>query len=199
MILDFQSFLYEAEGYNGKGIFTVASLSQKNLFSCEISGQLSDGAWENTKPYDHWKPWASSEIKVGSNVGRDFPVKKDGYNLSTLLDYVGDRMLAFGAAGSIGWDISDGSDDQGAVEYFFSANSLAAVERMCITEDFEQHFQKFLTSRYAEGYFKKYADAAQKNKKKLEETWNAIKSGRYGIRQLKNDLTQLSKAMKIYK
>ena len=35
-IKDFGSFLNEAEGYNGKGIFTVATLSQKNLFVCEI-------------------------------------------------------------------------------------------------------------------------------------------------------------------
>jgi len=196
MIKDFQSFLYEAEGYNGRGTFTVASLSQKNLFSAEITGQLSDGAWENTKPYDHWTPWAGSEVKVGSRIGRDFPVKKDGYNLGSLLDYVGDRMLGLGAAGSVGWDLNSG-DEQGAIEYFFSAGSLAATERMCITEDFERHFEKFL-EKYSSGYLKKYADAAQKNKKKLEETWDAIRSGRYGIRQLKNDLTSISKAMKIY-
>jgi len=192
---DFQSFLYEAEGYNGKGTFTVASLSQKNLFSCEITGQLSDGAWENTKPYDHWEPWGNADVKVGSNVGRTFPVKKDGYNLGSLLDYVGDRMLGLGAAGAAGWDLTD-YNDQSAVEYFFSEGSLAATERMCITEDFEQHFEKFL-EKYNTGWSKKYAEAGQKNKKKLEDTWNTIRSGRYGIRQLKNDLTAISKAMKI--
>ena len=193
---DFQSFLYEAEGYNGKGTFTVASLSQKNLFDCEILGQLSDGAWENTKPYDHWTAWGNSDVKVGSRIGRDFPVKKDGYNLGSLLDYVGDRMLGLGAAGSVGWDLTNYSDEASAVEYFFSAGSLAATERMCITEDFNQHFDKF-AERYGKDWSKKYVEAAQKNRKKLEETWNAIRSGRYGIRQLKSDLTAISKAMKI--
>jgi hypothetical protein len=37
-----------------------------------------------------------------------------------------------------------------------------------------------------------------KNKKKLEEMWNAIRSGRYGMKQLQRDLTEISKAMKIY-
>lgn len=194
---DFQSFLYEAEGYNSKGTFTVASLSQKNLFACEIVGQLSDGAWENTKPYDHWEPWADADVKVGSNIGRTFSVKKDGYNLGSLLDYVGDRMLGLGAAGMAGWDLAHWSDEQYTVEYFFSAGSLAATERMCITEDFNQHFDKFAEKYGKDSWGKKYVDAAQKNKKKLEDTWNAIRSGRYGIRQLKSDLTTISKAMKI--
>ena len=196
-IKDFSSFLNEAEGYNGKGIFTVATLSQKNLFVCEISGQLSDGAWENTKPYDHWEPWSNSEVKVGSNVGRDFPVKKDGYNLGSLVQYVGDRMLAYGAAGSIGWDLTHYGPEEGAVRTFFSANSVAFLERMIITEDFEQHFQKFMEEGSKNSYMKKYTEAGEKNKKKLEETWNAIRSGRYGIKQLQRDLTDISKAMKI--
>jgi hypothetical protein len=195
-IKDFDSFLNEAEGYNGKGIFTVATLSQKNLFVCEISGQLSDGAWENTKPYDHWTPWAGSEVKVGSRIGRDFPVKKDGYGLGTLLPYVGDRMLAFGAAGSIGWDLSGSNDDQYAVEYFFAASSPADLERKVLTGDFEKHFQDFI-EKHKSGYSSKYVPVAEKNKKKLEETWNAIRSGRYGIKQLQRDLTDISKAMKI--
>lgn len=198
ILQDFQSFINEAEGYNGKGIFTVATLSQKNLFDCEISGQLSDGAWENTKPYDHWEPWGRSEIKVGSNVGRDFPVKKDSYGLGTLIQYVGERMLAYGAAGASGWDLSAQAEDQGAVEYFFGAKSIADLERMCITEDFNQHFNSFVEKYTSEHtYLKKYVSVVQKNKKKLEDTWNTIRSGRYGIRQLKNDLNEISKAMKI--
>lgn len=193
---DFQSFINEAEGYNGEGIFTVATLSQKNLFDCEISGQISDGAWENAQPHDHWKPW-TSEVKVGSRVGRDFPVKKDGYGLTSLIQYVGDRMLAFGAAGAAGWDL-DTSDDEYTVEHFFSANSIADLERMCITETFDQHFDKFVEKNQKDSYWKKYVDHAVKNRKKLEEVWNVIKSGRYGIRQLKTDLTEISKAMKIY-
>jgi hypothetical protein len=197
IIEDFQSFINEAEGYNGEGIFTVATLSQRNLFDCEISGQISDGAWENTKPYDHWKPW-TSEVKVGSNIGRDFPVKKDGYNLTSLIQYVGARMLAFGATGAAGWDIANYTDEQYTIENFFSANSIADLERMCITETFEQHFEKFIEKNQKDSYWKKYADQAQKNKKRLEDVWNVIKSGRYGIRQLKTDLNEISKAMKIY-
>jgi hypothetical protein len=31
----------------------VKNLAQANLWACEIVGQLSDGAWENTKPWDY--------------------------------------------------------------------------------------------------------------------------------------------------
>jgi hypothetical protein len=196
-IKDFDSFLNEAEGFNGEGIFTVATLSQKNLFDCEISGQLSDGAWENTKPYDHWEPWGKSTIKVGTSVGRDFPVKKDGYNLGSLLQYVGDRMLSFGAAGSTGWDLTNSSDDQYAVEYFFAANSPADLERKVLSGDFDQHFKEFTEKNLSNSYMSKYVKIAEKNKKHLHDTWDAIKS-RYGIRQLSKDLTEISKAMKIY-
>lgn len=197
-IKDFGSFLNEAEGYNGKGIFTVATLSQKNLFVCEISGQLSDGQWENAKPYDHWQPWSNSDVKVGSRVGRDFPVKKDGYNLGSLLQYVGDRMLAVGAAGASGWDLGESSwsPEHSTVENFFAASSPADLERKILSGDFEQHFQNFLEKNKS-GYSNKYVPVAEKNKKKLEETWNTINSGRYGIRQLTRDLTDISKAMKI--
>lgn len=193
---DYQSFISEAEGYNGKGIFTVATLSQKNLFDCEIAGQLSDGAWENAKPYDHWEPWGRSEVRVGTPVGRDFPVKKDGYGLGTLLQYVGDRMLAFGAAGSIGWDLAKSNDEQYLVEYFFSASSPADLERKILTGDFEQHFADF-KGKNTSGYMSKYASIADKHKKQLHDTWDAIKN-RYGIRHLNKDLSEISKAMKIY-
>ena len=131
-------------------------------------------------------------------MGRDFPVKKDGYNLGSLLQYVGDRMLAVGAAGSIGWDLGQDSwtPEHSTVENFFAANSPADLERKILSGDFEQHFQNFLEKNKS-GYSSKYVPVAEKNKKKLEDTWNAIKSGRYGIKQLQRDLTDISKAMKI--
>jgi hypothetical protein len=64
----------------------------------ELDGQLSDGHWENSRPYDHWRVWCNSKVVVaeqGSPVGRTFSALKDNYNLnaSSLLDCVGQRML----------------------------------------------------------------------------------------------------------
>lgn len=74
---------------------TFRNLVQKNLFDIELSGQISDGHWENARPMDHWKDWCNTNTEVGEKVGRDFYTQKDNYNLSDkfLLDCVGDRML----------------------------------------------------------------------------------------------------------
>jgi hypothetical protein len=80
---------------------------QATLWKQEIVGQLSDGFWENARPYDHWKAWARAQVEVGENVGRNFDVVRDRYGLANhdLLDVVGHRMqvyarlcLAFGGS-----------------------------------------------------------------------------------------------------
>lgn len=70
---------------------------QKALFELEIQGQLSDGHWENARPYDHWKPWCKAEVLVGEKPGRDFYAKKDNYALTSkeLLSVVAKRMLGY--------------------------------------------------------------------------------------------------------
>jgi hypothetical protein len=75
----------------------VRNQAQKILFDEELSGQISDGAWENSTPHDHWRPWCDAEVVVDpANVGRDFYAKRDSYGLDRrdLLDIIGDRMLA---------------------------------------------------------------------------------------------------------
>jgi hypothetical protein len=74
---------------------TVRTQIQKNLFDIELSGQISDGMWENTRPFEHWKVWCDCKVEVGTELGRDFYAVKDNYafNSSELLDVVGDRML----------------------------------------------------------------------------------------------------------
>lgn len=80
-----------------KNILAVENEFQMLLFDLEIVGQLSDGHWENTKPYNHWVNWANAKVIVQpNNVGRNFRAVKDNYGLtsSDLLDVVGDRMIA---------------------------------------------------------------------------------------------------------
>lgn len=64
----------------------------------ELDGQLSDGFWENARPYDHWRAWSGVDVKVaerGQMLGTDFFPGRDRYDFSAkeLLDVVGFRML----------------------------------------------------------------------------------------------------------
>jgi hypothetical protein len=68
------------------------------LWKHEITGQLSDGHWENTRPYDHWREWCNAQVTCDvDKVGRNFWVRKDNYvlNSKALLDVVGQRMLNY--------------------------------------------------------------------------------------------------------
>lgn len=76
------------------------TLDQVVLFEMEIMGQLSDGAWENTRPDDHWQFWSDAKVDVAAypeQVGRNFFVAKDDYGLTRkdLLEVVGDRMIVY--------------------------------------------------------------------------------------------------------
>lgn len=67
------------------------------LWKHEIQGQLSDGAWENSKPRDHWHFWSRCEPVVDGKVGFSggYPVRRN-YDLSVLTknEIVRDRMIA---------------------------------------------------------------------------------------------------------
>lgn len=77
-----------------KNTLTFKTLDQAVLFEGEIKGQLSDGAWQNSRPYDHQKSWCEADISVGSDVGRNFWAQKDNYGLtgSSFLAIVGPRI-----------------------------------------------------------------------------------------------------------
>lgn len=98
------------------GTLNLATAAQKALFTHELVGQMSDGAWENTAPFDHWEVWASCAVKVDpTNVGRDFYARKTGYAFAkALLDIecIKTRMLAYAR-----WAITFGEDvDADALE-----------------------------------------------------------------------------------
>jgi len=70
---------------------------QAALWEEELTGQISDGKWENARPLNHWEVWCDADVIVDPDgVGRNFHVTKCNYDLNSmdLLDCVGDRMLA---------------------------------------------------------------------------------------------------------
>lgn len=80
---------------------------QAALWTNELSGQISDGHWENARPFDHWKSWSDAEVLVyPKDVGRNFAARRDSYAFDhpDLLGVVGGRMLAYGRlARAFGW------------------------------------------------------------------------------------------------
>lgn len=83
--------------HNCKTIITFTDPIEKALFDEEISGQLSDGYWENTRNTD-WL-WGA-ETKLGDKdsitVTPSYTVGKTSYGFSKVVEYVGDRMVEIG-------------------------------------------------------------------------------------------------------
>lgn len=85
------------------GTIEFPNVSCLGLWRAEITGQLSDGMWENTAPYDHWKFWSDLDSAVGGCrvvTEQAWRCKKTGYNIAGLYKYVGNRMVQFGRMGA---------------------------------------------------------------------------------------------------
>lgn len=79
-------------------VVAFKNVSQAAVWYNELLGQISDGMWENTRPYDHWKAWNRADVIVdAANPGRDFHAFKDNYNINSrmLLEIVDERMLFY--------------------------------------------------------------------------------------------------------
>jgi len=102
---------------SGKGYIFLPTWSAIELWQNEITGQLSDGAWENSTPDNHWEFWSDLEVKKGApEVKGGGYARKTGYNLQGLLSVIGERMLNKGRmAKALGrqlkQDESYGADD----------------------------------------------------------------------------------------
>lgn len=75
------------------GVLHLKNKVQAALWNWEIRGQLSDGAWENSSPYDHWKAWNKAKVVIDGKLENSVSAQKRNYGLYTLIQYVGDRMV----------------------------------------------------------------------------------------------------------
>lgn len=84
------------------GTIYLLTQSQAALFEHELTGQISDGMWENSGPRDHWKFWSGLQVVVDPTgeprvkTPHPWMCKKDSYAFNRLYAVVGDRMLALG-------------------------------------------------------------------------------------------------------
>ena len=113
-----------------RGTIVLPTLSAAFIFDHELTGQFSDGMWENAAPHDHWKFWCDLEVKYEAGAEpkvvttRGWECKKTAYNLASLYEIIGERMVALGrmgrAAQSIGFNFAKdkpGSTIRTASEY----------------------------------------------------------------------------------
>jgi len=66
---------------------------QLALWNWEIKGQISDGAWENSSPHDHWITWCRCKAVADGKLENTVPATKRNYSLYSLIPYVGERMV----------------------------------------------------------------------------------------------------------
>lgn len=80
-----------------------ANAAQAILFECELKGQISDGHWENSRPYDHYRIMCDAKVthafhadSDGAVIGKNFtPKRKYNFNDKSLVDCVGQRMISY--------------------------------------------------------------------------------------------------------
>jgi len=80
-----------------KRVITFRNEAQVALWKKELCGQISDGFWENARPYGHYEEITSADVQAGPLLGVHGFHPKRAYNLAAkdLYECVGDRMLGF--------------------------------------------------------------------------------------------------------
>lgn len=64
------------------------TVSAAFIYDYELSGQISDGHWENSRPYDHWKWVSYTEPLIGNTPGYTGLKHQKTYSCNWLQSYV---------------------------------------------------------------------------------------------------------------
>lgn len=158
------------------GVMYLPTVSAAAIFENEIKGQLSDGAWENARPYDHWKIWSDIKCKIGSPKTifiNNRPIKTS-YNLHSLIQYVDDRMIATGKL---------------ATNFSIEEINTEKFKTLCSIAEYGIHSIEKIN------YVKSKFESLNMS---VEEVESIISSGNYTLKDLRKDLTYIKEAMKNY-
>jgi hypothetical protein len=158
---------------------TLPSRTAVALWVNELSGQISDGMWENSRPYDHWKFWCRLDVRFGEvasfNRGGEW-VGKYNYNFANLYKYVGDRMLAIGRMAKAGADPNDRSI-------------------RCIAEYMPTTFEEFKRNQETSDW--KYQFIHDEMKNVTDELASAFYASSYTMKEMKADIALIKDTMKM--
>lgn len=177
---------------NSTGTITLPTMSACAIWEHELTGQFSDGMWENAAPHDHWQFWCHLDVKfspgeLGVETSCAWKCKKTGYNIAALYEYVGDRMVAIGrmakAAESIGMTIEQVVSDEFSR---LAANNMPATL---------EQFNDMMTSG-PRGMSDYAHDALKKVSPELAKAYYTTD---YTMKHLKADVASIKSAMKSVK
>lgn len=83
-------------------VLNLRNQAQVILFNEELAGQISDGVWENARPFNHWK-WVPGHDSVGISPAPGFstlneawgfvPPRRYNFCNSLLIEVCGERMI----------------------------------------------------------------------------------------------------------
>ncbi len=167
---------------------TFRTAVQAALFEHEIKGQISDigGHWENAGPRDHWRPWCEAEVKVGPNVGRDFPVRRAKYALASreLLSAVEKRMLGIARL-----TIALGHDAAEAFEHLYGCEGWRGIPKL--TDEGSSRYWSVVRENL-EKAFEQYDRSPDDIKAIVED------ESSYGHKELVKDLHEMAQVMQTY-
>jgi hypothetical protein len=154
-------------------ILVLTSAVQAALFEYEIKGQLSDGAWENARPLDHWHDWTNVTVVVGGHPGRNFYPNKTTYDLEgQLVLVVGDRMRALARLAMIGVDVE--------------------LVRQCLDGDGNWIGAPTYAGKWYDGIREQLAQLD------LTDIKSRFEAAEYSTRELRRDLRSIKEAMKTF-
>ncbi len=170
-----------------------ANAAQATLFECELKGQISDGYWENSRPYDHWKIMRDAKVTHafhadpdGAVVGKNFrPKRKYNFNSKSLVDCVGKRMIAFVKFYTAFPNIS--FDNHWDFEFDESAQEITAKVISYLKED----------PTKMRGYYNEIATRTMnalsaKTVDEVAEMMKTVDAVEYNMKMLRKDLKQMS-------
>lgn len=178
-------------------IWTFPSKGLKAIFDHEIRGQISDGAWENTTPYNHWHFWCVLDTQVGNDWAFKFnrsvphndryPKKKTAYNLvGQLLDPevidLSYRMRAYYVDAEIGLGLGQDAE--------FLVNQAGVVKTL---DDVRSELKR-VASGFSSDYWNAKIAKIEKVLPRLEEFQKAYDT--YTRKHLIKDLRLIKKQMK---
>lgn len=160
---------------------TFATKTQAAIWQHELTGQISDGMWENTRNTS-WKEWCSAEVEVGEDIGREgFYPQKDNFNFANkqLVEIIGDRMIAYAR-------LSKHFDDADLVYQLQSVFcGLGGEFRMDIISDIVRY-----KGQYWDNLRKVAAEVG------YEKAKAALEDESYGMKELMADLKDIKKTIR---
>ena len=177
----------------GKGTFTFSTASAAALWSGEITGQISDGMWENSYPHDHYKFWCGLAVAVDDEDRVDY-------------EDVGPERCVYGLSrlANLKWN-DDGTPDENGQVYILRDRMLNKGRMGKATGCFDYgvtHAAEYMPATFEEWIQSKEAnsweyDFVSKYMEKVTLDMAAdYYATEYDLTEMKADIKRISNAMK---